>query len=111
MKSEEIGKSIIIGINFFDDNKDLVDQYQTNGIIESITKLKIIIRRQDSSIFTLPNDDRAIMKAKPGTYREHSSGKLIEDPHYLAQWAVDNVNDDSSIEYYKKVGFQIDSNK
>lgn len=71
MNKNAVGKLILIGINYYDNNNELLEQYETSGIIESITEKKIKIKRENSKeLFTIPNDDRAIMEAKPGEYRE-----------------------------------------
>ena len=37
-----IGKLVIIGISFFDSNDDLIDTFQTHGIIEKSDNLELL---------------------------------------------------------------------
>ena len=46
MNKNSIGKLILIGINYYDNNNELLEQYQTSGIIESITEKEIKIKRE-----------------------------------------------------------------
>lgn len=66
--------------------------------------LKIEIERDDGSIFIFPFDPRFIMKAKEWTYRERSTGAIIENPDFLASYSCDTLPED--IEKYKKYGFK-----
>ena len=45
MNKKAIGKLILIGINYYDNNNELLEQYQTSGIIESVTEKEIKIKR------------------------------------------------------------------
>jgi len=108
MKETEIGKTIVIGINFFSSEDQLIEQYQTSGVIDKITRMKICIKREDGlNVFTLPNDDRAMKIAEPGDYRERSTGKVISNPDYIAQWAVNGINESENLDIYKEIGFNI----
>mgnify|MGYP003390865238 CR=1 FL=1 len=87
MNKNAIGKLILLRINYYDNNNELLEQYQTSGIIESVTEKEIKIKRENYKVlFTIPNDDRAIMEAKPGKYRERQSGKIIENPEFFSNW-------------------------
>lgn len=108
MDKNAIGKLILIGINYYDNNNELLEQYQTSGIIESVTEKEIKIKRENYKVlFTIPNDDRAIMEAKPGKYRERQSGKIIENPDYISQWAVTGNGSKENLDNYKEKGFEL----
>ncbi len=111
MNENEIGKVILIGINYFNTKNELLEQYQTGGIIDSITKTKINIKREGyNELFVLPNDDRALMKAKPGEYRERTTGKIITNPDFIAQWTIHGDGTKEHLENYKRVGFDFTGN-
>ena len=62
MNTSAIGKLILIGINYFNNNNELIEQYETSGIIKAVTENEIKIKREEyTELFTIPNDDRAIM--------------------------------------------------
>lgn len=100
-----IDKRIIIGINFFDSKDNLIDQYQTSGIITSIQKDFISIKRDGLPNFQIPYDERAIQLAAPGIYRERNTGKEIENPDFIAQWSVKSTSE-INIEEYTLYGFK-----
>jgi len=54
-------------------------------------------------LFTIPNDDRAIIEAKPGDYRERQSGKVIKNPDYISQWTVTGNGSKENIDNYKVI--------
>ena len=102
MNKNTIGKLILIGIRYYNNNNELLEQYQTSGIIE------IKIKRENyKELFTIPNDDRAIIEAKPGDYRERQSGKVIKNPDYISQWTVTGNGSKENIDNYKEKGFEL----
>ena len=62
----------------------------------------IFLKTGDSVINSLHNDDRAIIEAKPGDYRERQSGKVIKNPDYISQWTVTGNGSKENIDNYKK---------
>lgn len=101
-----IGKRILIGINYFDKNNTLIEQYQTSGVIDSVTETKINIKREGcDELFVLPNDDGAILEAKPGEYKEKTTGKIIKNPSFIAQWDIYGDGSKKHLEGYKRFGF------
>ena len=102
---EYLDKVILIGLSFFDENEELIEQYQTHGTITKIKDGLIIIERKNGSFFSIPFDTESINHAEPGIYTEHSSGIKIEDPDYLSQWSVMGIKDSKNIEVYKSSGF------
>ena len=108
MNINGIGKLILIGIRYYNNDNELIEQFQTSGIIESINEKEIKIKRENcSELFTIPNDDRAIMEAKPGKYRECQSGKIIENPDFISQWAISGSGSKENLEIYKRKGFEL----
>ncbi len=107
MKFEEyIGKQILIGLSFIDENDELVEQYQTHGCIKAIEPDGMMrIDRDILPIFTIPFDEESISKANPGVYRERSTGIEIENPDYTTSWSINTVKI-KNIESYKQHGFE-----
>ncbi len=105
-KKNLIGKSIIIGITFLDDNHERAGKYQTHGVIKEITPDGLIrIAREDMEIFQIPFGKNAIQKAAKGEYIEKETGMTIVDPDYLSVWEV-IISDRAVMEEYKRHGFQ-----
>ncbi len=100
-----INKIIIIGINFFDSENELLEQYQTYGKIKSIRNGLLLVERENEPDFQLPNDENAIEVAFPGIYRERCSGKEIENPDFITRWSVNNTSIEK-IENIKLHGFE-----
>jgi hypothetical protein len=100
-----IGKVILIGITFVDKQNNLIEQYQTHGIIKMIDENGMMkIERSNLPVFTLPFDTSAISEAREGLYRESSSGAEINNPDYLTSWTVD-CSEPDHIERNKLYGF------
>ncbi|MFT5725506.1 MAG: hypothetical protein ACI9JN_002631 [Bacteroidia bacterium] len=94
------GKCFIIGLTFVDKSGEVIDQYQTHGLVIELTDsglLKFI--RDDKTIFQMPYDKESIEKAnKNAQYREVISGKIINSPDFIMQWEIvskpnDNLDD------------------
>ncbi len=85
---EYVGKTILIGVSYYDHKGNLREQKQWYGVIETFSNSEgIRVRLQDSNHpCCLPPDPRAIRKAEPGTYTLRSTGEVVEDPDYLATW-------------------------
>lgn len=72
MNKNAIGKLILIGIRYCNSNNELMEQYQTSGIIESITDKEIKIKRENyKELFTIPNDDKLLWKQRPVSTRKN----------------------------------------
>ena len=100
-----LDKVILVGINFMNAENQLVEQYQTSGIIVSVKNNILTIKRENLPDFQLPYDEEAMKTAAPGFYRERSTGKTIENPDLIAQWRVNNVIKERIVQY-KNHGFQ-----
>jgi hypothetical protein len=101
-----ISKVFLIGINFLDEKENLIEQYQTHGILEKIENHIMHIHREDNSHYYLPFDETSIQVAKPGIYKERSTGIEVENPDFLVQWSVVGITDYKNIYKYKDVGFE-----
>jgi len=99
------GKQFLVGLSFYDSNNKLLEQYQTSGTVVELTDTGLLVlQRSDNSLFALPYDNKAISKAEPGEYTEHSTGITIKDPDFIISGDVE-VKDSASIDSIKKNGF------
>jgi len=85
---EYIGKTILLGVSYLDQNQKLLRQRQWVGTILTFSNTEgITIKLRDSDVpCALPPDPRGIQKAKPGVYKLRSTGEEVVDPDYLATW-------------------------
>ena len=95
----------LIGLTFIDENDDLIEQYQTHGIVEKLqNNALLIIKRKDGSLFQFPYDSKTIKKAKPGDYREQKTGEIISNPDFITTWEISTSKIDN-LEDIKNHGF------
>lgn len=86
---EYIGKRILVGLTYLDDNGQLIKQLQYHGVISRITAKGIFIRLPNGNDHcALPPDTALLKKATPGDYRLRSTGEIVTNPDYLAQWTI-----------------------
>jgi hypothetical protein len=108
-RNEITGKVILIGLNFLNDNEELVEQYQTHGILIELTDTGLLlIKRRDGSIFQIPYDSESIAKAEEGEYKENSTGIIISNPDYITTWEI-IIDGDTDLERIKAKGYEPES--
>jgi hypothetical protein len=93
-RTEEVGKTILIGITreFAAGEVDL-EQFAGRIVGFSAGENNLaIIACTDGVERTYPWDHRALSPAQPGEYRLRSTGEVIENPDWLMQWTVRNEN-------------------
>jgi hypothetical protein len=67
----------------------LASNIQHSGVIARISNMEgIVVQSEDNSEFALPPDLNALQPAPPGEYREHSSGRVIENPDFITMWEI-----------------------
>lgn len=83
-----LGKTLLVGITYYDHQGKEIEKKQFWGAITSITLQKgIEITNLNTKIaFYLPPDLRAIYPAKQGEYRLKSTGEVIVNPDYVTTW-------------------------
>ena len=92
--SEYIGKRILVGLTFLDSKGQLARQLQYQGVISRITAKGIFVRLPNGEDHcSLPPDTACLKKATPGEYRLRSTGEIITNPDYLAQWTITKKDD------------------
>ena len=84
-----VGKRLLIGLTYLEQNGDFVEQKQLHGLVEEISmEAGIVVRLNDGAVCRLPPDLRGLAEALPGTYRLRSTGEEVEDPDYLYTWTI-----------------------
>ncbi|MDZ7615442.1 MAG: hypothetical protein U1E05_00470 [Patescibacteria group bacterium] len=81
-----IGKSVLIGVAYRDNEGNLIDQREWFGTILTYSnKYGIRVRiRNSKDTCVLPPDPEGLQKAKPGIYRLRSTGEEVTNPDYTA---------------------------
>ena len=88
-RSKLIGKTILIGLTYYEADGKFVEQKQLFGTIKSFQRSSWIeVDLDDGGTFDLPPDRSAIQPADKGEYRLRSSGKIVIDPDYLCSYTV-----------------------
>jgi hypothetical protein len=99
------GKVFLVGLTFIDMKGELIEQYQTHGIVSELTDDGLIrIKRNDNSIFQMPYDKDTINRADKGEYKLRATKEVVIDPDFLMTWEIStNGNDD--LETTKMYGY------
>ena len=99
------GKFFLIGLTFIDQDGNVLEQYQTSGIVDELTDKGFLkFNRNNASMFQLPYDKRAIKEAAEGEYSEKSTGNIIINPDYITTWTID-VKTIDNLDEMKQNGF------
>ena len=99
------GKVFLIGLTFIDNEGELIEQYQTHGIVSELTDDGLIrIKRKDNSIFQMPYDKDTINKADKGEYRLRATKEVVIDPDFLMTWEISTSGNDD-LEKTKMYGY------
>jgi hypothetical protein len=82
-----IGKRVLIGLTYVENGQD--DRYeQKHGVVEDVSDEGVAIRLSDGGTYWLPPDLRPWQAAPPGEYRLRSTGEVVVDPDFMANWTV-----------------------
>ena len=83
-----IGKVILVGVTYVDQEERVLERKQWWGVIESASASEgIRVNLKNSSDpCVLPPDLEAIRRAAPGEYRLKGSNEIIRDPDFLTTW-------------------------
>jgi hypothetical protein len=80
------GKVMLVGVTYYTHDKQFIEQKQYHGTVIRADEDGIILRKSDGEETWLPPDLRSTYPARPGEYREYSTGEIIENPDYLTCW-------------------------
>ncbi len=87
-KNDLIGKVILVGMTYYSKNNEFIERKQFWGNIVSVSQNTIHIRQKNGEEFSIPNDESAIERAKPGEYRLRSTGEVVVNPDFLSTWII-----------------------
>ena len=79
-----IGKRLLVGITYESHGGEVVRREQFHGRIVEANDREIVIEREDNGTrVSLPPE---LQQAPTGEYRLRTTGEVVIDPDYLAQW-------------------------
>ena len=86
-----IGKLLIIGITYYKHDGTFIERKQLYGKVTNVYKDSIAVELEGTNagtIFYIPRNLRALLKASPGIYELKSTGELVTNPDYTTMWNV-----------------------
>jgi hypothetical protein len=87
-----LGKTILIGVTYFDHDSKFIEQKQMHGrIIRVDEKEGLAIELEghnEGKTFRLPPDITSLRPAEPGKYFENSTGEVVINPDFIAAWEI-----------------------
>ena len=99
------GKVFLIGLTFIDKEGELIEQYQTHGIVSELTNDGLIrLKRKEETIFQMPYYKENIKKAEKGEYKLRATKEIVIDPDFLMTWEI-NTNSNDNLEKTKIYGY------
>ena len=85
---EMLGKTLLIGITYYTDEQEFIEQKQYWGVVTEANEARVCIKQKDGGEFSLPGDLSSTMRARPGEYKLRSTGEVVVDPDFLCQWNI-----------------------
>jgi hypothetical protein len=84
--SQYIGKRLLVGITYEDQDGKMIRQEQFHGLIVEAGERGVVIELNDTGERkSLPPQ---LMEAPPGEYRLRSTCEVVINPDYLAKWVI-----------------------
>ena len=84
-----VGKHLLVGLTYVDDNDTVTHQIQLHGTITRITDKGIFFEQANGDgEFSLPPDIESLKPASPGEYKLRSTGEVVVDPDYVSSWTI-----------------------
>lgn len=84
-----IGKHVLIGLTYLDNNDEVIRKEQKHGLIVSADDEGVNVRLSKSrEEIWLPPHREAYEEAAEGEYRLRATGEVVVDPDLLCKWTV-----------------------
>ena len=93
--SDLIGKTILIGLTYYTEDDEFIEQKQYWGTVIESNENRILVKLNDGEIFGLPPDLSSTKIAPPGEYRLRSTGEVVVDPDYLTTWNINRSKEET----------------
>jgi hypothetical protein len=85
---DPIGKTVVIGLCYFDEAGRIVLQKQCHGRIRAVSKAGVDVELSGGEMLLLPCAVAELQVAPPGEFTESSTGEVVSDPAFITMWNV-----------------------
>ena len=92
--SDLIGKTILIGLTYYTEDNEFIEQKQYWGTVIESNENRILAKLNHGEIFALPPDLSSTQMAAPGEYHLRSTGETVVNPDYLMTWNINRPKED-----------------
>lgn len=82
-----MGGKLLVRVTYLKADETVERIAEFVGVVTSVDPL-VVVDRPGHEQFTLPAEPSAFEVAAPGRYRLHSTGEIVNDPHYTTIWTV-----------------------
>jgi hypothetical protein len=93
MAAQLLGKHLLVGLTYLNDDGTVERQKQLHGDVIRADEDGVAILLSSGEHYSLPPDLRPYKQAAPGEYRLRSTGEVLIDPDYIANWTVTQGRD------------------
>lgn len=99
LKKKYIGKHLLVGLTYLNEDNSLRNQIQLHGIISKISDNTIVFERADNGEeFSIPFDKENLDPAQPkAVYELKSTGEAVENVDYLSSWTIHPPQEDEDL--------------
>jgi hypothetical protein len=87
-RTDLVGKTVLVGLVFFDEKGGFLKQEQRHGQITSVGPQALALQLSSGEPLVLPPDTEVLQVAPVGSFRENSSGDSVENPDFIANWIL-----------------------
>lgn len=85
----EKGNLILVRLSFSDEEGQIVEEKQFQGLIDQINDSEIVVKHPSTGEeVTLPAHRESYQKAEPGEYDLPSTGEKITNPDFITEWTL-----------------------
>jgi hypothetical protein len=85
----QVGSRVLVKFNFCDEQGEIVEEQQFQGVIESITEDEVVLRHpSNGKEVCLPPHFGSYLVAEKGVYELPSTGESMSDPDYITEWTL-----------------------
>lgn len=91
------GKSLLLGVSYFDVDGQLLQQKQIAGTVKKTTEEDgiTLLGLDGQTDFIIPSDLSPWFIAPPGEYHDPATGKKVTNPDFLVTWNVHKTKTDT----------------
>ena len=97
MNNVYLGKRILVGLTYLDNDGEVNEQIQLHGIINKISDNSLLFERSDGEgEFSIPFDGELDKAEEESVYNLKSTGEKVTGVNYLASFTIHTAEQKSS---------------